>query len=73
LISQTINNGYDTYDSLVVIAEDEDKAKLIHKLDDKDNDYGSWVKEVESIDIEYLGEAKDGSEAGEVCSSFNAG
>jgi len=30
LISQTINNGYDTYDSAVVCAESEDEARKIH-------------------------------------------
>lgn len=30
LLSQTENNGYDTYDSCVVIAETEKEAKLIH-------------------------------------------
>ena len=29
LISQTVNTGYDTYDSAVVIAEDEEEAKRI--------------------------------------------
>ena len=31
-ISQSINNGYDTYDSAVVIAENEDDARTIHPL-----------------------------------------
>lgn len=30
VISQTANDGYDTYDSAVVAAETEDDAKLIH-------------------------------------------
>lgn len=30
VISQTANDGYDTYDSAVVAAETEDEAKLIH-------------------------------------------
>lgn len=30
LISQTINEGYDTYDSAVVAAESEDEARKIH-------------------------------------------
>lgn len=29
-LSQNINNGYDTYDSVVVVAENEDDAKRIH-------------------------------------------
>lgn len=30
LISQSVNNGYNTYDSAVVAAESEDEAKEIH-------------------------------------------
>ena len=29
-VSQNINNGYDTYDSVVVCAESEKEARLIH-------------------------------------------
>lgn len=29
-ISQDLNNGYDTYDSAIVCAENEDEAKKIH-------------------------------------------
>ena len=35
LLSQSVNNGYYTYDSCVVIAEDEDKAQCMHP----DSDY----------------------------------
>ena len=30
LITQSKNNGYDTFDSAVVVAEDENDARLIH-------------------------------------------
>lgn len=30
LISQTVNNGYDTYDSAVVAAASEEEARLIY-------------------------------------------
>jgi hypothetical protein len=29
-LSQNINNGWDTYDSCIVCAENEDEARLIH-------------------------------------------
>lgn len=29
-VSQNINNGYDTYDSIIVCAENEEDARLIH-------------------------------------------
>ena len=31
-ISQTVNTGYDTYDSAVVVAESEDAAREIHHV-----------------------------------------
>jgi len=30
LLEQTVNNGYDTYDSCIVCAESEEEAKRIH-------------------------------------------
>jgi len=33
LVSQTVNDGYDTYDSAVVAAESEADARLIHPGD----------------------------------------
>lgn len=72
-ITQNVNSGYDTYDSFVVYAENEKKAKLVHNLDNTYDYYGSWVKNVEDIEVEYLGEAKEGAEEGEILSSFNAG
>ena len=32
LISQTVNNGYDTFDSAVVAARDEEDARSIHPV-----------------------------------------
>ncbi len=92
LISQSENDGYDTYSDAIVYAEDEAEAKKIHpngsydyeeKTNDNpysekdeyikaDCDYGTWVKK-KFVSVEYLGEAKEGSERGVVCSSFHAG
>ena len=72
-IYQDINNKYDTYDSFIVCAEDEEDAKVIITLDKEDDLYGSWVKDVKDIQVEYLGEAKEGLERGELLASFNAG
>lgn len=30
LVSQDVNNGYDTYSNMVVCAENEEKARLTH-------------------------------------------
>jgi hypothetical protein len=77
-LSQSVNNDYDTYDSCVVIAEDEDKARMITPdggIIDKDEDikYSAWVVRPEDITVEYIGKAKRGSVSGVVCASFNAG
>lgn len=75
-IWQEVNNQYDTYDSFVVYANNEEEAKLIQPLNEN-GDYNyrtSWVNKVEDIKIEYLGEAKeDILEAQIILSSFNAG
>jgi hypothetical protein len=74
LISQNENNGYDTYDSAVVAAKDEEDASHIHPSGTGwDNDWGSWVSP-EGVQVECLGTAKPGTKAGTViCASFNAG
>jgi len=72
-ISQTVNNDYDTFDSFVVCANDEEDAKLVVDLDGQEESYGDWVKNTKDIDVEYLGEAKKELERGVVLGSFNAG
>lgn len=89
-ISQNKNNRYDTYDSAVVCAENEEDAKTIHP-DGKANDASTdpaiyrrgrsfdspdfiddWTG-LSDIEVEYIGEAKEGLERGVVVASFNAG
>jgi len=76
LISQSKNDDYDTYDSAVVCAESEEEAKKINPdggiTTDKEERYSSWTT-LEHVDVEYIGEAKEGSESEVICSSFNAG
>ena len=79
LLEQDYVHGYDTYDSIVVIAYDENDAKLISPyskmIDDKTDQYMSWVGKdnIDKIKVTYLGIAKEGSERGLVLASFNAG
>jgi hypothetical protein len=79
LLKQDYVNGYDTYDSLVVIANNEEEAKNIspynRELEDLTRSYGTWVGKdnIDKIEVIYLGEAKEGSEKGIVLASFNAG
>jgi len=74
-ISQDKHSGYDTYDSAVVIAENEEEAKSIHPNGydkvEEEGDY-TWCGK-EFVKVEYLGEAKEGSTKGVICASFNAG
>ncbi len=77
-ISQTVNQEYDSFDSAVVIARDEDDARTIHPSTlenpvlEKDDMWRSWCG-IGEVRVEYLGEAKPGSERSIVCASFHAG
>ncbi len=76
LISQSENNNYDTYDSAVVIAESEDKAKIMHpsgKMDwDGKSAYYSWA-DSSNVAVKLIGNANDDEESAIICASFNAG
>ena len=79
LISQTENDDYDTYDSAVVCAPDEDAARLMDP--GKDNgtpadfgrQYSSWCSSADKVTVQLIGDAAPGLPLGVVCSSFNAG
>lgn len=78
LISQNVNEQYDTYDCAVVAAPTAEYAKTIHPGGNpaKGNpDWGySWAPESSDVKAVLIGEAVDGTEAGTVlCASFNAG
>jgi len=87
-IWQEINNNYDTYDSAIVYAENEEEAKRIHpnpyyKFDEEGDEYwtknegykqvsNSWCA-LKDVKAKYLGENKDVKEKGLIIASFNAG
>lgn len=82
LISQDEHDDYDTYDSAVVAAEDEESARRMHPgntLGDRgdwwleSDRFGTWALHLEAVKVEYLGEAKPGTEQSVICASFNAG
>lgn len=80
LLRQNQNIGYDTYDSMVVAAETEEEARLIHPNQWSDNAWGKtlsflkdWADTPDQVTVELLGVAVDGMESGVVISSFNAG
>lgn len=87
LISQSTNNGYDTYDSAIVAAETAEDARRLHP------DGDVWVVDTGWVDPEtrkpawqsgtwatpgnvkaaLVGEAVEGTKAGIILASFNAG
>ena len=79
LLSQNEVSGYDTYDSIVVVAENEEEAKNISPynkdLSEVTGSYDTWVGKdnIDKIKVTYLGEAKEGLEKGVIIHSFNAG
>lgn len=80
LLTQGDNTGYDTYDSCVVVAKNEDEAKKIHPSGDDeqswktDKIFRSWANSPDTVEAELIGKAVKGSVSGTViCSSFNAG
>lgn len=75
LISQDVKTGWDTYDSAVVAAKDEEEARKI-RPDGRERDedyYGAWAKKPEQVKVELIGKAVEGTEKGVILSSFNAG
>lgn len=78
-LSQTENNGYDTYDSCVVAAENAEDAKLIHPSEHASEswvterfDTGAWAKP-DQISVEEIGTAAPHIKPGVILASFNAG
>ncbi len=76
LISQGVNNSYDTYDAAVVCAATEDEARHTCPGPGAISSIGNlWIGwcDPEYVRVEYLGEARDRMPAGVVLASFNAG
>jgi hypothetical protein len=78
--------GYDMFDSVVVAADNEEEAKKIDPEGDGRMACwvpgheipqwwlrGHWAKTEEEVTVEYLGEAKPGTQAGVILASYNAG
>jgi hypothetical protein len=76
LISQSVNNDYDTYDSAVVCVEDEIEASKTHpsgyEWDGGANEYRSWC-DYRDVRVKLIGMAINGTEKGVICASYNAG
>ncbi len=78
LLYQAVNKGYDTYDAAIVCAKSEDEARQLHPSDYKRGRHETtkedptWCKP-EQVEVTLIGSALEGSEAGVVLASFNAG
>lgn len=79
LISQDENNDYDTYDSAVVCAPDEDAARLMDPggKNGAQADFGlglsAWCSSADKVTVQVIGDAAPDLPLGVVCASFNAG
>ncbi len=81
-ISQSVNTDWDTYDSAIVAAPDEEKARVMHpngiksdRLDRKTHNFsmGCWVVYASDVKVELIGAASEKTQRSVICSSFNAG
>jgi len=80
LISQKINDDYDTYDCAVVAAPDMWTAKTMHpsngrtwKNGDDWDEYGSSWTNPNNVNTEFLGDAAYNIKQGVICASYHAG
>ena len=76
-LSQSVNNGWDTYDSAVVCACDEAAARRIHPngyetMEIEVEKYPSWCS-LKDVKVEFIGTTTDRMAEGVVVASFNAG
>jgi hypothetical protein len=77
LISQTVNDGYDTYDKAIVCASNKKEAVNIHPNGERYNPLSweqrvSWVCDKKDIKIKLVGTTKR-KKAGVVLASCRAG
>ena len=75
LLTQEDNRDWDTYDSVVVCAETEDKARNINPdySEEWGKTFSSWASAPELVKVKLIGIAIEGLEKGVVLGSFNAG
>lgn len=74
-LTQEVITGYNTYDSAIVVASSEEKAKRIHPSGFSDSYSSSWpnCEHVTATLIGKLNSKADYEEGDIICSSFNAG
>lgn len=75
-LSQDDRTYWDTYDSCIVCAENEEEAKKIHpngSIFDETEKLKSWADSLETIGCTKIGIAENNVDKGVVIASFNAG
>lgn len=81
LLSQNVNNDYDTYDCAIVCAKNKSDALTIHpdrsekefKEETERTYFRTWVGKKSDIHCKLIGIASPRIKRGVVCASFNAG
>jgi len=80
LVSQSTNTGWDTYDSFVCRAPNEEVARNMSPSEgdpinwsDEDSLSFTWCRKVSDVEVVFLGKAVDNTKQGVVCASFYAG
>lgn len=74
LLSQDVVCGYDTYDSCVVFAKDEESARMVHPFygfEKPNYSYRDWCKP-DDVQVTFLGSGISDKKS-VICASFNAG
>ena len=81
-ISQNQNQNYDTFDSAVVAAPNQEAASQTHPQSSWGNfpdeecwadSWSGWCKTPADVTVRLLGTALEGTVAGVICASYNAG
>ncbi len=76
LLTQNEVGGWDTYDSVVVSAESEEEARLMHPSGDDKRWSKGWLEwvtldDIDKIDVKLIGASN--VDKGVILASFNAG
>jgi hypothetical protein len=73
-LTQSENTGYDTYDTVIVVAATEEKARQITPNNmGFSNLWSSWASDPENVTAELIGTTKLFKAGTVLCTSFNAG
>jgi hypothetical protein len=72
MIWQEVNNGWDTYNSAIVCADNEEEARNVEVGTTRDGEFADWAN-VKDVQVKYIGIADVTIKKGTVHISFKAG